>query len=167
VRSLQLLGQAWIDTQVARFGALIARREFRSLDVLFARRMASSLAVVTAGGLAFLAIVVTLQWLRHPLSHRMLDPTSTAILLLGAVLTQVSSSLSTYLRAHKQEPVMVLSVVSSLGIAGAVWILGSAWGARGAAAGSTAMWLANVVWNWRIWTRCRREWHAAPGPQPG
>jgi hypothetical protein len=167
MRGLQLLGQSWIDTQVAHFGGLIARRDFDALDALFIRRMASSLAVIAAGGVVFLGLVVTLGFLRHPLAHRMLDPVSTAILLVGALLTQMSTSLSIYLRAHKQERVMVLSVVTSLAIAGAVWLLGSRLGAPGAAAGSTAVWFLNVVWNWRIWTRCRREWHAVPGSASG
>jgi hypothetical protein len=58
-------------------------------------------------------------------------------------------------------------VVTSVGIALAVAVLGSRLGARGAALGSTGMWIVNVLWNWRIWTRCRREWHApaaADGP---
>jgi hypothetical protein len=163
MRGVQLLGQSWIDTQVARFGALIARREFGALDTLFRHRLISSLAVVAAGGLAFLAVVITLGWLRHPLASRMLDPVSTTVLVVGALLIQMSSSMSTYLRAHKQEPVMVLSVVTSIAVAAAVWLLGSRLGARGAALGSTAVWLLNVLWNWRIWTRCRREWHALPG----
>jgi hypothetical protein len=166
LRGLQMLGQAWIDTQVARFGALIARRDFLALDVLFRRRLISSVAVVTCGGLGFLGLVLALGWMRSSLAQRMLDPASTAILLLGTLLTQLSTAMSTYLRAHKQEPLMALSVVTSLGIAAAVWLLGTRLGAIGAAAGSTAVWVANVVWNWRIWTRCRREWHAAPNTPP-
>jgi hypothetical protein len=75
--------------------------------------------------------------------------------------------MSAYLRAHKQEPVMVLSVMTSLGVGSAVWLLGSRLGAIGAASGSTAVWAVNVLWNWRIWTRCRREWHAVPGSTSG
>jgi hypothetical protein len=162
VRGLQMLGQAWIDTKVAHFGELIVRREFRALDAVFFRRLASSLAAVGAGGLGFLGLVILLGWLRHPLADRILDPLTTLILLVGALLTQVSTAMSSYLRAHKREPVMVLSVVTSIAIAAAVWLLGSRVGARGAAWGSTAVWLVNVLWNWRIWTRCRREWHGTP-----
>jgi hypothetical protein len=62
---------------------------------------------------------------------------------------------------------MVLSVMTSLGVGGAVWLLGSRLGALGAASGSTAVWAVNVLWNWRIWTRCRREWHAVTGSASG
>lgn len=167
IRGLQMVGQAWIDTQVARFGALVARREFRELDRLFARRTATSVAVVAAGGAAFWVLVFGLHAIGHPLAARLLEPLPTALFLVAAVFTQVSIALSAYLRAHKREPLMALNVATSVGVAAAVLLLGSRFGPLGAAAGNAGAWALSLAWEWRIWRRCRREWHAPDGqPSP-
>jgi hypothetical protein len=159
VRGIQLLGQSWIETKVAGFGALIARRQFAALDRLFYRRAAFSVGVTAAGGLALWTLVAALHATGHPLARRLLDPLPTALFAGAAVLTQASIAMSAYLRAHKRDPVMVVSIVSSLAIGGAVTLLGRRFGPTGAAAANMAVWTLTVVWQGRIWERCRREWH--------
>ena len=76
----------------------------------------------------------------------------------------VSASESAYLRAHKREPVMVLSVVSSAAIALFAWSLGSTLGALGESLAYAGVYLGVVVWETRILQAARRRWHVEPAP---
>jgi hypothetical protein len=72
---------------------------------------------------------------------------------------QVSQCQTAYLRAHKQEPIWVLSVTSSLAIGLLVWFLGSRCGPVGAGAGYLAVMGVAVIWETIIWFRFRAQWH--------
>jgi len=154
------LAMAWVATKVPRFGALIAAREFAALDRLFFRVLAVSFGVITLGSLAAWLLIWALNVARSPLASRALPPLPAALLLLGAVALHVSACQSAYLRAHKQEPVMVLSIVSSLIIGLCVWQFGSRFGPPGAAASYLVVVAGLMVpWETSIWLRCRRAWH--------
>jgi len=141
---------------------LISNKEYIVLDRRFFQISAISLAVISCGATGVWMAVYFLNLLQHPFTQRMLAPLPTGLLLLGAVLLQISQCQSAYLRAHKCEPIMVMSVVSCLAMGLLVWVLGRSFGATGAA----MAYLVTVVililpWQTAIWLRCRALWHRA------
>ena len=159
VNGLQNVSAAWMQTKSARFGMLVARRSWEALDGMFRRALGATTVALFAGALCFLAAIVLLNVADVPIADRALSPFPTAMLLVAALLGHISFSQSTYLRAHKREPMVVVSVASSLAIGAAVWLLGSRYGPSGAAAGYLAVWVIAVVWGHTIWRRCRLAWH--------
>jgi O-antigen/teichoic acid export membrane protein len=160
VLGLQAVAQSWVHTKVPRFGLLISQKKYDALDRLFFRTSLMSVIIICAGALALWILVYGLYALHHPLGQRLLSPLPTALFLLAFVLFQVSLCLTAYLRAHKQEPIMVLSVTSSVAIGVLVWLLGSSYGSLGAAIGYLAVVALFIVpYEVAIWRRCRSEWH--------
>lgn len=157
---LGTLALAWVATRVPRFGVLIADRSFSELDQVFRRAVSRSLFVLVLGGVAAWLFTWGLYTFHHPFAQRLLPPLPMALLLIGAVVMHASACESAYLRAHKQEPIMAVSVVSSLLIGGAVWLLGSRLGPTGAAVSYAGI-AASVLLPWEtvIWLRCRASWH--------
>jgi O-antigen/teichoic acid export membrane protein len=162
VTSVQALALIWVQTKVPRFGMLIAKKQYEDLDRFWLRSSLVSLLVLCAGAGSSFVLVYTLNVLRIPLAERLLPPLPMGFFLLAAVFMQVSQCQSAYLRAHKQEPIMVLSVTSSLLIGLAVWELGRRFGPNGAAVGFLAVIAVLAVpWETAIWFRCRAKWHSS------
>jgi O-antigen/teichoic acid export membrane protein len=167
VSAIQSVATAWLQVRAPRFGVLISRHDYSALDRLFTITTATVLGVVAVGALLFWAAVAALYFIGHPLAERVLPPTTTALFLVGAALVMVSASQSAYLRAHKREPVMVLSVVSSVAIAGLALWLGSTIGAAGEGLAYAGVYLGVVIIETRILRLARRRWHIAPAPVDG
>jgi O-antigen/teichoic acid export membrane protein len=161
VTGLQLTAQAWVFTKIARYGMLVAHKDYEELDRYWLRTTGISLVVISLGAGAAWTLIYTLNAMQVPFVHRLLAPLPTGLFFLGAILMHVSQCQAVYLRAHKQEPFMVLSVVCCLLIGLAVWILGRRYGPTGAAAGYLAVTLLTALWSTVIWFRCRKIWHAA------
>ncbi len=159
VSALSGISSTWVLTKAPRFGLLIARKQYADLDRLFFRAAAASLALASAGAAAVWLVIYGLYALGHPLASRLLPPVPSALFLIATVLMQVSVPQSTYLRAHKREPFLGLSVVSGVMIGLSTWLLGRWYGATGMAAGYLAVVALGVPTGTFIWYRCRAEWH--------
>ncbi|MEX2286480.1 MAG: hypothetical protein WD648_05270 [Planctomycetaceae bacterium] len=175
--ALQYSAIAWVWTRAPQFGMLVSRRDFGELDRVFNRVTAVSLALLAAAGALFVGGVWLLDAMAYGdgwtdrlpdvvrrlaalLAPRLLPPLPTLLLTAGVVLTHIPISLTIYLRAHKRDPLIALSVFSSAAIASLVWFLGSRIGALGAAAGYLAIIaLVSVPGSIVVFLRCRREWH--------
>jgi len=66
-----------------------------------------------------------------------------------------------YLRAHKKEPFMWVSLGSGLMTAVLVIILGRIYGAWGACLAYALVQVVIIIWATAVWKQCRRVWHQA------
>jgi O-antigen/teichoic acid export membrane protein len=160
VGSLMSVASSWIMPKAPRFGILIAQQKYDELDRLFWRTAANVLVVTTIGALGIWVLVFLLNQLHHPFSNRLLPPAATAYLLVAATIVSASLPMSTYLRAHKKEPLMVLSVIGGLLTGIAVVVLGKYYSADGVAIGYLAVMATVTPFVAVIWYRRRAEWHA-------
>lgn len=158
---LQQVALAWVYTKAPRFGILIARRDYAELDRFWWRVSLVSLTIISVGAGVIWLLIYGLNFFQISLAQRLLPPLPTGLFLLAAVIYQVAQCQTAYLRAHKQEPIMVMSVVTSLLIGLLVWLLGSRFGPLGAAAGYLGTVLLIVIWETIIWMRCRAAWRSA------
>ena len=159
IGSLGPLAMAWISTKVPSWGILIAKKEYLELDRNFYKASGISILIIVFGALVIFMIVYGLNYYQHPLAQRMLAPLPTLLFLLGAIGVQVSSCFSNYLRAHKKEPIMLLGVSVGLTTGLLVWILGSKYGPLGAGVSFFLVTLLSLPLIFKIWKRCRYEWH--------
>src|SRR5260370_21595560 len=97
--------------KVARFGVLIARGEYQELGRLALRSALASLSI--SAFLAFLlwCAVLALNVLRHPLADRILSPMPVGLFAAAGVLMQIPFNQAIYLRAHRREPFVLVSVL--------------------------------------------------------
>jgi len=156
---LQQIAMAWVHTKVPRFGMLIAKKDYQGLDRFWLRTSLVSLVIISIGAAVIWLLVYALNVLQVSLAQRLLSPLPMGLFLLAAIFFQAAQCQTAYLRAHKQEPIMVMSVVTSLMIGALVWLLGSRFGPVGAAGSYLGVVIVILVWDTLIWLRCRAEWH--------
>ena len=157
--ALQAIGMAWVQVKVPQFGVLIANRDYAGLDAIFFRTLSLAMTMLAAAGVALWLAVLALNAFEHPWAQRMLPPLPTGLFFVGGGMMVVSVALTAYLRAHKQEPLMPLSIAFGSMVGVLVWALGSRYAGTGAAVGYLAAVVLALGWQVRIWQRCRREWH--------
>jgi hypothetical protein len=129
------VGISWIATKSAPFGVLVARRQFAELDRIFFRSLTQSSVVTVMGCLATWLATVYLYNHGIALSHRILDPLSMGLLLLTVAVNQIVFAEAIYLRSHKKEKFLPLSVANACCMALSTYCLGRLYGARGMMAG--------------------------------
>lgn len=154
------MAMAWMSTKAPAFGSFAALRDWASLDHLFSRTLRQSLAAVSLGALGAWSFVALLDVYDLDVGDRVLPVVPLGILLVTTVVNQIVFSEAVYLRAHKREPFMLLSVVSGATIGLATWLVGRPYGAIGIL---TAYLFLTVTiglgWGTVIFVRKRREWH--------
>jgi len=162
--ALQSASLAWIETRRPIFGALIAEKKFGELDQLFFRLTKLSMLVMTSAVFSFCVAVWWIgtrsEWLFDRLSERMLPLGPTAMFSVAMVLIQFSLCTNLYVRAHKRDPFLIASILSSLTVATLEVWLGNLYGSTGVA-GGYLLGIAFVqvpLWT-LIWARTRDEWH--------
>ncbi len=157
--NLGSISWAWMATKVPRFGILIQKKDYRALDRLFYITTGVTTILMIAGALGLWGVVLILEWIEHPLSGRLLGPLPTALLSVGAILLHVTRCQSSYLRAHKIDPLVVFSVVSNGLIGLLVWLWGSRYGPMGAVLAFLVV-QALFVGPWTlVWQKYRKQWH--------
>lgn len=158
--TLGAIASTWSSTKAPRFGMLIARREYSELDRLLLRVATASITVLISGALAIWCMVYVIYTLGIPLSKRLLPPLPTGLFLAGVVMMNCLGPVAVYLRAHKKEPFVLVSIGLGVLIGLSTWFLGSRFAATGVAIGYLAVAVfVSVPWNAIIWYRCRAAWH--------
>lgn len=104
----------WISPKAPSFGILIAQSKFDELDRMFYRLsirvilIAIGMAVIIWLGVYFINIF------ELPIAERLLPPLPSAFFLGGAVILCSGLPMSTYLRAHKKEPLLLVSILCGI-----------------------------------------------------
>ena len=168
--SLGTIAIAWVSTKAAPFGSLVARREWAQMDRMFfpALWLSTAALVLADAGFWLLTVFLGHHAAGYRLSHRLLPPLPLGLLLLAMVTNHFIGAQGIYLRAHKQEPFLWLSVTGGLLVCLSSYVLGSRFGAVGMMAGYLAVSLVvGLGLGTTIFLRKRREWHDdGPGNGP-
>jgi O-antigen/teichoic acid export membrane protein len=150
-----------LTTKVPIFGELIARRDFTALDARFFPAMWRSFGVMMLGAAALLGGTLLLRGIGHRWSERLLEPLPFALMLATFLINTLFFAETVYLRAHKQEPLLAIYIVSGIAVATCTLVLGRMYGATGMMLGyfitTLVISLGGGTW---IFARKRREWHA-------
>lgn len=149
-----------IQAKMPEFGRLIAMKDWESLDKLFNRLYFKAVLLAFIGVVAGTAVIWILQSHLPKLGMRFL-PAGQAFLLFATALSMNNGgALANYLRAHKKEPLMRMTLYSSLLQGFATWYLGKNYGSLGATAGYLAVTtFFTFPYCLLVWIRCKRQWH--------
>lgn len=157
---------AWIAPRVPQFGMLIAQEKYADLDRLFWKITKISIGIATLVALTCWLGIYILNIIENPIAvrfaSRLLPPLPAGFFLLGQLVNNAAMPFGSYLRAHKKEPVMVISVILSILTALVCLIFGKLYSATGMAIGSFLVNIIIVPFVFLIWVRCRAKWHSAP-----
>lgn len=109
------IASCWMTAKVPQLNMLIERKEWHNLDDQFQQCFARSTATMVVGGVAFLAVYAALAD-KITVFQRILSLSGMTILFLCWLGQLFINNWAIYLRAHKKEPLVKYSIVSSLGI---------------------------------------------------
>lgn len=156
------IAMAWVTTKSAPFGKLIAQRDFHQLDRVFFPTLWQSTGVVLLGGIAFWLAVFALHLLHLPLSLRILPLLPLGLLVGTAVINHIVFAEALYLRAHKQEPFLTLSITIGILVGLCSYLLGRPFGAMGMMAGYFAVSITvGLGLGTYIFRQKRAAWHGS------
>jgi len=152
-------GMTVLNAKTPEFGKLIAVHDWEGLDRLFFRVTRHALLLVLAGAVVGFLAIWQLQ-AHLAIGHRFI-PAGHAALLLGTVCFQAAAgAFAIYLRAHKKEPLVRMTVIASLLQGAGTWYLGKHYASLGVTAGFFAVTTCFVFpYVLFVWRRCRQEWH--------
>jgi len=150
---------AVMATKVPRLAILAAERDYPAMDALFRRATVTSVLVSVAGAALFLSLLALARKLDLELARRFLPTLETSLFLSALVLQQVRFAMGSYLRAHKAEPFVALSVLEALAAVPFLTLLGRHFGALGMIGGFLLLTTATLFPAVHIFRRCRRVFH--------
>jgi len=157
--ALMSIAMAWMGTKAPKFGTLIAKKDYVTLDQLFKLTLTRSLSVMTVLGVMLCVVNYLLHVENISYASRLLDPLPFSLLLLATALNYVTYAQSAYLRAHKQEPFLLISLISAGLIAVLTVGLGKEYGAMGIMSGYLAVCtIIGFGWGSKIYFSKRHEW---------
>lgn len=151
---------AWINTRVPFYGALIQKKRYRELDKL---ALKSSLQALLAGIILSLFIIGGLGILERyfpQYSNRILPRFVIGVLCIANLINVVNSAIGGYLRAHKEEPLMVISIIVAISVAGVTFISAKYYNATVMAILYTLVMMCIAFPGfWLILIKKRHQWH--------
>lgn len=154
------ISMSWISTKIPLFSTLIARREFKGLDTVFDRALQQLILVNAVSLLMFLVLIVGLDQYHSPLRERFLPFIPILLLCLTTFINQFVFSWATYLRCHKQEPFLFISVLNGLLCVLSSIFIGRYFGVIGMMTGYTMInVLIGGLGGYYIFTTKKKEWH--------
>lgn len=160
IAALTGVASSWIAPKAPVFGILVAQKKYAELDNLFWRLTRIVVVVTSAGALAIWTLVYVLGQLQHPFALRILSPLATGYLLLATIILAAALPMSTYLRAHRKEPLLMLSAINGVVTGIVVVVCGKYYSVEGVALGYLAVMALVTPFNALVWQRRRAEWHA-------
>jgi hypothetical protein len=160
ITTLPVMGMVLIEPKLPSVAMMVAAKDYKRLDNFFRRIVVTVLSIGFLGACAVFIVVYWLYAVGSGYSSRILSPLPTGLLLLVIMVRLGLQLQGIYLRAHKREPLMWLSVAAGLAMGLSVWQLGARYGAIGAVAGFLAVTLfIELPWGSIILIRKRQEWH--------
>lgn len=110
------LSNIWMYINTPKLNMYVSKKEWSLLDAMFYRSLLRSVGSFLLGGVAVFAIMLFFKE-ELPLINRFVSSTSMLFLAICWLLQLIVNSLATYLRAHKEEPLVIPSFVSAVYIA--------------------------------------------------
>lgn len=159
-----MISLTWINTKVSTFSSLVASKNYNKLDELFNKAILQS-SIVNAIILFFL--VSGILFLRHyqiivlgkNIEERFLPNFSLIMMTFSMFFNHISSSLATYLRSHKKEPLLLQSIIVAILCTLSTFGLGNTFGVQGITTGFSIISLFALFWIMYIFLKKKKEWH--------
>lgn len=161
INALGGMAGSWLNPRIPMFAILIGQKNYFELDKLFWKILKIIFLIIFSLSAITLIFVILLPVLNMSfatkLSLRLLSPLPFGILLFAQSLSVLSTPFPAYMRAHKKEPLMLVSVVSGLLIGCSTFIIGRQYSVTGVTLGYLAVMLLNVPTVILVWYNFRKR----------
>ena len=110
------VANTWLTAIIPRLNMLIAERKWQELDDLFMKNLYRTMGTMVIGGGSYFVIYYVLAGEIH-FFQRVLPPFVMAMLYISWIMQSWVNGIAVYLRAHKKEPLMQISVINGIWVA--------------------------------------------------
>ena len=163
--AVSAISLAWVSTKAAPFGNLVALKKWKELDRIFFPCLLQSTLVLAGLCCAVYSGVILLHLYHLPLASRILPLAPLAFLLLTTLINQPLFAAAVYLRAHKQEPFLWISLVNGICVTVSTFIFAHIYGSLGVMIGYFIINSICTLYGLKLFTKLRSKWHTDPNPQ--
>lgn len=155
---LTSVGFVWMQANSPSLTKLVSNSNWKEFDRTFFQLFMQSSAFVF---ISIVTIVTCLSLFKGvSILERVLPLLEMIMLLIAFSISHIVGALAYYLRLHKREPFMVLSVIGAIILTASILYFGRIYGARGMVISLLSInvlyGLPTALW---LWNKLRREWH--------
>lgn len=157
--AISAIAIAWVQTKGPTMGRLIASKDFKALNRVFFPAFVQVIFVSSFIALMLDVCVWLLNFIHSPYAGRLLPLAPFSLLSLGVVFNAMITCLAIYLRSHKEEPYLWISVAMAIALTTIAVTMAKYYNASAVAVCycfCMGFFLIPAYW---IFQKKRREWH--------
>lgn len=155
---LGLIAQSWIALKIPDMGRSVANKDWGEVDAVFKYVFFRSLLIYLAGAILLTSLIIILNLITN-FGQRVLPITSFIGLLFVVFVNHVNGAFAAHLRSYKKEPLVFISVISTLITIPAALYGASVLSAMGVVA---AILIVQIIFTFPVtfyfWMKLNREW---------
>lgn len=153
------LVNAWIGTKIPIFSELIAKKEYTKLDNIFNKSLKQSTIILCVAILSVISGAYVINYFDLPAKDRLLPLLPFTIIMLTSFPMFINNSLATYLRCHKEEPFLVISILSGLLSISLIYFSSKYFGLSAMTSSYFSVITFATIGGFIIFTKKKKLWH--------
>lgn len=166
LNSIRTLSESWMNTKIPLYSKLIALKDYFTLDSLFNKTLKQMIYISWTLLVSFFLLILILnitqfKFGEHILAERFLSYWPLILMMFSVFIQQFVSSWAMYLRCHKKEPFLVLSICNGIACLCSTFLLGNLYGLYGITIGYLLINVMVAPWAYYIYKTKKEEWHQA------
>jgi O-antigen/teichoic acid export membrane protein len=166
LNGILVLSTSWISTKIPKFSNLIALKKYFELDNLFNKTIRQSAFVNLFGLVIFFFILLLLDFTNlllggMNLRDRFLDYLPLIIMMVPVFINNWVFGLATYLRCHKEEPLMSISITAAILNTLSIYFLAKKFGLIGVTIGYCFTVIILFPWTYYIFKKYSNIWRSS------
>ena len=159
IQGINTIASAWLRTKVPTFSVMIAQKRFMELNLFFSTTLRQALLSLFVGSALLLMTLFFLSYQKVNIMNRFLPFIPVYFLLGSSFLQMILDAMATYLRCHKKEPFLLLSIFIGLLTSLTIYIVSKPYGVIGVTSAYFIILLFATLWGYKIFNLKRHEWH--------
>lgn len=164
ISAVQNLSMSWLNTKTPLYSRLIALKQYSELDAIFKKTMMQMLTVCSflmVSAFAFLTIlaVAKVEYNGSMLADRFLSGWPLFLLMSAYFTDQFTFSWASYLRCHKKEPYLWLSLVNGILCVASIFVTAKYSSITYTMLSYAIARIIILPWAYHIFKTCKTEWH--------
>ena len=146
------IANIWMTIIIPKINVLIARGDYITLNPIFYKHLKLSVVTFIVGIMTVFLLYFLLDG-RFEIVKRFVSPLSLFLLAICWLLQIIVNSIASYMRAHKEEPLVIPSLISGIYIALTTWILAVSLSSEYFFLGFLSSYIWGAPWVWIIFRK--------------
>ncbi|WP_455673677.1 lipopolysaccharide biosynthesis protein [Phocaeicola sp.] len=164
LNAVQAFSMSWLNTKVPLYSRLIALKKYSELDKLFKITMNQMLSICVFLMTMMIACVSLIEYFKisinnELLCNRFLKGETLIFLVIAYLVDQFTFSWATYLRCHKKEPYLWISIFTGIGCCISTYFSSKYLSVWGVSFCYCLVKITSIPWGYAIFRKYKLLWH--------